>query len=156
MPSKVALIAEAIKDELNGAPGGTFAFGFVAVRRYVPNLDLDSIGEALSVQVVARADNRELLNRGGDCLREIPIDIGVQRRLATGTNPQSEGANAELDAMLALVEQIADFLEPGMVVGVEAKQAVVTRTLVDPLYAPEHLMSNSVFTSIVHLTLKLF
>lgn len=150
--SRATDAAEAVKNLLNADPVVNFGQEFVAVRRYVPNLDLDSVGEELSVQVVARSDRGTALDRVGVTLHDLTVDIGIQKRLTPGTNPQSENANPEIDDLADLAERIADFFKPGT--DVVADGATVVETAIDPIYAPEHLTTHSVFTSIVRLGLK--
>lgn len=149
--SVVADIAEALKETLNGAPGGTFSQEFKAKRVYVPAVKLTDIGTALSVLVVPKTDDRTPLDRGTRTLREVKADIGVQKRLAAGADPFVEAANDEIDGLAALVEEIADFLSAGTQVG----PGTIVGTVVNPIYAPEHLAAHSVFTSVITVTLKL-
>jgi hypothetical protein len=152
--SAAADLAEAIKDALNGETFG-MDFDAAAVRVYLPRVELEQLGDGLSVKVVAKADDRQLLARGGSVMRDIPVDIGVQKRLTTGTDPDTEAANTQLDALVGFVEELADYLRPGTVYTVAAGRGIIVRTTIDPFYVPEHLTQYSVFTSAVAVTLRL-
>jgi hypothetical protein len=145
-----ATIAEALKDFINQAPGGTFSQDFRAKRVYVPAIDPDKLGANLSVLVVARPDTRQLADRGGRHIRDVRIDIGVQKRLSAGLDPFTEEANAEIDALATLAEEVADYARPG----VELGAATIVATVVDPNYIWEHLATRSVFTSVIAVTVK--
>jgi hypothetical protein len=152
--STSADIAESLVTELNEAAGGTFSFDFKAERRYVPAVDLRTLGTGISVLVVPRADGRELLDRGGDIIHDILIDIGIQKKLGSGIDPESADANPEIDAFVAFVEEVAGFLRPGLAATVAKGTAQIRITTIDPLFRPDHLVEKSVLTSVVTVALK--
>ena len=150
--SAVAEIADAVKAALNTAFAGTFT----ATRVYLPRVQLDEMGSAVSVKVVPVGDDRTLETRGGLVRRDIPISVGVQKRLDTGTDPDAETANAQIDTLMELVEDIADALKPGTAFALTGdRRAVVIRTVMEPFPLREHLDQMSVFTSAVVATLRL-
>lgn len=151
--SRATEAAQAVTDLLNDEPAGTWGQTIVVERRYVPVLDLATIGDDLSIQVVPRADRSTGLARAGPQLHDLQIDIGIQKRLEPGTDPQKDTANPELDDLADFAEAVSDFFEPGM--ELTGTRAVVVESTIDPVYAPEHLVSHNVFTSIVRLGLKL-
>lgn len=138
-------IAEAVKDALNAAPVETFSVEFTARRKYLPRVELEAMGDDLFVTVAVKSDDRALVSRGGNVARDVPVDVGVQKKLAAGTNPDLEDANPEIDALVTLVEEIADYLSPGKRLG----NGVALRTTVDPIYSVDHLDQMSVFMSVV-------
>lgn len=150
--SLVIDIAEGVKAVLNAAVAeDAFSLEFEAERIYIPRFDLETATEELSVQVVPRFDDRTLASRGGDVARAIPIDIGFQKKLTTGLDPSDPAANPELDALMDLVEEVADYLKPGT----RIVQRVIVRTTIDPIYIPEHLANASVFTSVITANFKI-
>ena len=99
----------------------------------------------LHVTVVPRGVAKTPLNRSSVSV-EVQVDIGVQKKL-------SQGDNAEVDALLALVEEIAEFFEQRHLVAIPA--AVWVKTEHKPLYAAEHMDELRQFTSVVTLTFRI-
>ena len=130
-------IAEAVKDELNGA---TFSQPFTAQRLYCPQFDLTELSE-LTVSVVPKALLRQAASRlSRQC--EMDIDVAVQQKVTVGEREQ-------LDALMKLTEEVTDHLSRKPMadaIWVKAQQPV--------LYAPEHLSNQHVFTSVITLTYR--
>ncbi len=145
----VSDLADAVRDALNAAPGGTFAEAFEAKRKWLPRVELAKMGTALRVSVVPQADDRSVSSRTG-IGRDIPIDIGVQKKLPPDTDPDSEAANAYIDPLVTLVESMATYLKPGQKLG----NVVIVRTLVDPVCDREQLAQFGIFTSVVSVFFK--
>jgi len=139
MSAHVAVtVAEAVKDALNGH---TFTTAFTAVRTQLPEFKLADMG-TLHVTVVPRSDASEGLTRDRDN-HTIGVDVAVQQRL-------SEVNNTTVDALLALVQEIADFLNRRAM-----GDAIWQTTVNDPVYAPEHLRELRQFTSVLKLSYRL-
>lgn len=149
MSSKVAAVAEAVKTALNLAPDGTFSQTFTAVRKYLPAADLQDLKD-WQVTVVARSGEYSKLSRSAN-QRDVQIDVGLQKKIATTTNPATAGGNPELDAFLQFAEEVADFFKPGAY-----GPGLWLGTKHEPLVDPDHLLTQRVFTSLITLTFKVF
>ena len=151
--SLIADIADAIVAELNAAAGG-FSQSFQAERHYLPLFDLEQMKD-LHVTVVPKGvtvqpAGRTLLQHDYSIGRDrnqhdVQVDVAVQKRFTTGDN-------AELDPLLTLVEEIADFFRLRRLASVPA--AVWVRTEHAPVYAPEHMEQMRQFTSVITLTYR--
>jgi hypothetical protein len=133
-------IADAVVTELNGH---TFSQPFTAQRFYRPVFDLAEMS-VLHVSVVPRGMTIERLDRSRN-QHDMQIDIAVQKKCQTCDN-------AELDALMALVEEIADFFRLRRLTAYP--NAVWVRTENVPVYAPEHLEEYRQFTSVLTLTFR--
>jgi len=134
-------IPQAVTAELNA---GSFSLPFSAVRAYVPEASLEEMA-GVHVTVVPSGMVKTPLNRSS-LVAEVQVDIGVQKKLSTVDN-------AESDALLALVEEIADYFEQRHLVSIPG--AVWVKTEHKPLYAAEHMDEYRQFTSVVTLTFRL-
>jgi hypothetical protein len=136
--SLAADIAVAVVGELNG---GTFSQSFTAVRTYLPVYDLAEMAD-LHVTVVPKGVTSQVASRDASQL-EISIDIAVQKKLL------SSGAadTAEIDVLMDLCEEIADFLRQRRLAAFPA--AAWVRTDHVAIYSPEHLEQLRQFTSVM-------
>ena len=134
-------IPQAVTAELNAA---TLSMPFTAVRAYAPEASLEDMAD-LRVTVVPRGVTKTPLNRSA-LAYEVQVDIGVQKKLA------GQG-NAEIDALLSLVEEIAEFFEQRHLTAIP--DAVWVKTEHKPLYAAEHMDELRQFTSVVTLTFRI-
>jgi len=139
-------IAAAVVAELNGSEGpkfGTPPAGLNAERAYRPTFDLADMKD-LHVTVVPRGVELQGASRSM-VQADVQIDIGVQRKLAAADN-------AEIDALMALAEQIGDFFRTHRLAG--APDASWVRTENVPIYSPEHLDQLRQFTSVLTVTFR--
>ncbi len=144
--SLVTEIADAVAAELNAAAPGTFSESFTAVRKVLPVHELKDLVD-LKVTVVPKAVEITGSTRAASQY-EITVDIGVQRKLAPG--------NTDLDAAVTtlgtLVDQIAEYLRRRPLA--TAPWASWISLANDPVYAPEHLLEQRVFTSVLTVTYR--
>ena len=133
-------IADAVVAELNSH---TFSQPFTAQRFYRPVFDLGEM-QTLHVSVVPKGVTIERADRSRNQY-DFAIDVAVQQKFQTGDN-------AELDALMALVEEIADFFRLRRLTAYQ--DAVWVRTDNVPVYAPEHLEELRQFTSVLTLTFR--
>jgi hypothetical protein len=139
--SVVVDIADKVVEELNA---GSFSQPFTAERAYLPCYALEDVKD-LRVTVVPKAVDIQAATRTSN-QQDIEIDVAVQQKLTAADN-------AEIDPLLALVEELADhfrfkrFASP---------DAVWIRTRNEPVYAQEHLDRFRVFTSLLTLTFRTF
>jgi hypothetical protein len=136
-------IADAVTAELNAAPAGTFDPAITAVRRVLPEFDLADLA-GLKVSVVPKALEITGSTRSTSQY-EIAVDIGVQKKLG-------KDLDAEVAALGTLMDQIADYLRRRPLTA--APFAAWVRTQNDPVYAPEHLAAQRVFTSVLTVTYR--
>ncbi|HUT57738.1 MAG TPA: hypothetical protein VNA25_07785, partial [Phycisphaerae bacterium] len=116
-------IADAMVAALNG-----YAFGqaFTAVRAYVPTFELKDMKD-LHVTVVPKGMEVSIAGRGYFAT-DVQIDVAVQKRLATADN-------AEIDALMGVVQEIAEFLRRQE----RFASAAWIKTENLPIYSAEHL-----------------
>jgi len=136
-------IADAVVAELNSPPPGTFAQAFTAARHYRPQFDLAEL-KTLRVSVVPRKVEITSLMRSAN-QNDVSVDVAVQKKV-------SPDDTAELDALMALVEQIADYFRLRRLTAVPT--ALWTKTENVPVYSPEHLEQKQVFTSVLTFTFR--
>ena len=134
----IADIAEAVVTALNGH---TFSQPFTAARAYRPVFDLKDMTD-LHVTVVPKGVELTTAGRGL-AQSDVPIDIGVQKKLAAGDN-------AEIDSLVGLVQEIAEFVRATGRFG----EAAWVKTENTPIYSQEHLAELRQFTSVLTLTLR--
>ena len=142
--SLIITIADAVVTELNGAPVGTFAQTFTAARHYRPQFDLTEL-KTVRVSVVPKAISITGLMRNAN-QHDVSIDVAVQKKV----NPTDA---AELDGLMLLTEQIADFFRLRRLTALP--EALWTRADNVPVYSPEHLETKQVFTSVLTLTFRI-
>jgi len=133
-------IADAVVTELND---GDFSQEFTAVRQYRPEFELPEMKE-LHVTVVPKGVTITSLGRGVN-QHDYQIDVAVQKKLTT------EDA-AELDPLMALVEEIADFFRLRRLASYT--DAAWVKTENDPVYSQEHLGEMRQLTSVLTLTFR--
>lgn len=141
--SLVTAIADAVVADLNGAAAGTFAQTFVAARHYRPQFDLADL-KTLRVSVVPKGIAITGLMRSAN-QHDVSVDVAVQKKV----NPADA---AELDGLMTLVEQIADYFRLRRLTALPT--ALWTKTDNVPVYAPEHLEQKQVFTSVLTFTFR--
>jgi hypothetical protein len=141
--SLITTIADALVMELNDAPAGTFAQAFTASRHYRPQFDLAEL-KTLRVSVVPKGIAVTGLMRNAN-QHDVSIDVAVQKKV-------SPDDAAELDGLMTLVEQIADFFRLRRLWALP--EALWTQTQNVPVYSPEHLETKQVFTSVLTFTYR--
>ncbi len=141
--SLITTIADAVVTELNAAPAGTFAQAFTAARHYRPQFDLADL-KTVRVSVVPKGIGITGLMRNAN-QHDVAIDVAVQKKVNTADA-------AELDGLMLLTEQIADFFRLRRLSALP--EALWTKTDNVPVYSPEHLETKQVFTSVLTLTFR--
>ena len=141
--SLVIDIADAVTTELNVAPEGTFSLALVAVRKVLPVYELAELTD-LKVTVVPK---RMQISGGTRAASqyEISVDIGVQKKL-------SSDMETEVTALGTLVDQIIDYLRQRPLSAMPGVSWL--NTVNEPVYAPEHLAEQRVFTSVLTVTYR--
>ena len=138
--SVITDIAEAVKDELNGHD---FSQEFEAVRLYQPLFELPEM-KTLHVTVVPRGVDMQVSARTL-VQHDYGIDVAVQKKF------EADDA-VELDPLMALVEEIADFFRLRRLDAVPA--AIWVKTENKPVYSQEHMQQFRQFTSVITLTFR--
>jgi hypothetical protein len=131
-------IADAVVAALNGR---TFSQPVTAERAYRAAFDLQEMKD-LHVTVVPKGVELTTAGRGL-AQSDMQIDIGVQKKLATGDD-------AEIDELMGLVQEIAEFIRAMRQFG----DAGWVKTENTPIYSQEHLGELRQFTSVLTLTLR--
>lgn len=145
MASAAVLLADAVRDELNTAPEGTFSKSFSATREYVVEYRVDGLNE-IRVPVVPREVEVELESRAAD-RHEYQVDVGVLSR-ADLNDPDG------IDGLMDLVQEIADHLRRTVFSLTGNVTAVWSGIANDPLFSPRHLREEGVFLSVLTLTYR--
>jgi hypothetical protein len=138
--STVIDVADAVVASLNA---GSFALPFTAARKYVPAVELSDLAD-LNVTVVPKSAEITTATRTSSYF-DCTIDIGIQQKV----NPNEP---AELDALADLAEQIVDHLRLSPLDALP--EAVWLSIANEPVFAPEHLDQQRVFTSVVSVTYR--
>jgi hypothetical protein len=144
--SLITDIADAVVTELNAAPvppATGFAQTFTAARAYRPQFDLPDL-KTLKVTVVPKGIEIINVTRHAN-QNDVSVDIAVQKKV----NPTD---TTDMDALMTLVEQIADFFRLRRMTAFPT--ALWTKTDNVPVYSPEHLEQKQVFTSVLTLTFR--
>jgi len=131
-------VAQAVTDALNA---NEFTVTFTAQRAALPAFTLEEMKD-LHVTVVPREVASSVLDRTRD-EQEVKVDVAVQKKVASADV-------AEVDALLALVQEISDFLNRKAM-----GDAAWKKTENKPVYAPEHLREKQQFTSVLTVTYRL-
>ena len=131
-------IADALVAELNA---GNFSQEFTACRHNLASFDLKDMKD-LHVTVVPKGMEMTTAGRGL-AQDDVQIDVAVQKKLTAADNN-------EIDELMGLVEQIAEFVRAK---GKFADAAWV-RTENVPIYSQEHLGELRQFTSVLTLTFR--
>lgn len=139
--SVVVDIADKVVSELNA---GTFSQSFTAERAYLPCYALEDVKD-LRITVVPKGVEIQIKDRSST-QDDVGIDIAVQQKLTAADN-------AEIDPLLALVQEVADSLRFKRFT---APDAVWVGTRNEPVYAQEHLDRFRVFTSLLTFTFRVF
>jgi hypothetical protein len=141
MPATIVQIADAVVAQLNAT---SFSQPLQAERHYQPVFELSEMTE-LRVSVVPRGVASKALDRNRDSF-DYRIDVAVQRKV--------EPTQGNLDALMELVEEIADHFRSEPLAGYP--QARCTEVENSPVYAPEHLDEFRQFTSVLTLTFRVW
>ena len=141
-------VADALVTLLNAAPvppATGFTPTFTAERAYRPQFDLEEL-QTLRVSVVPKAIEIQTLGRRAN-QHDISIDVAVQQKVDVADS-------AALDTLMALVQQIADFVRLRRIDLAGGSSAVWIKTDNTPIYSPEHLETKQVFTSVLTFTFR--
>jgi hypothetical protein len=141
MPATILAIADAVTVQLNATP---FSQPLTAERHYQPRFELSEMTE-LKVSVVPRSLASKALDRSRDSFDYL-IDVAVQKK--------TDMSQASLDALMAMVEEIADHFRRQPLAGFP--QARCTEVENAPVYAAEHLEEFRQFTSVITLTYRVW
>jgi len=136
-------IADAVAAEINAAADGTFSQVVDAQRQVLPARELSEL-TTLKVTVVPKAIEISGSTRSVSQY-DVAIDIGVQKKLG-------KDLDVEVSPLMTLVDEIAEYLRKRQLAA--APYAAWVRTANDPVYVPEHLASQRVFTSLLTVTYR--
>jgi len=138
--STIIQIADTVVTELNA---GTFSQPLTAARHYVPSFELKDMND-LRVSVVPKGMVVTPLDRSRNT-HDAQIDLAVQKKFATGDA-------AEIDPLVTLVEEIADFFRLRRLDSFRGAHWIKTEH--NPIYAQDHWEEMRQFTSVVTLTFR--
>ena len=141
MDSTVIQLADAVTAVLTGAP---ISQPIEAVRLHKPDYTLDELA-GLRVAVEPGTVGFELVNRSSVQSRDYAVTVGVAQKVDTGDREA-------VDALLALAEEILEFLARTTLDAISARPVEVAWT---PL-ASEQFDQQGVFLSIITVNYRLF
>ena len=130
--------ADAVVAALNGHE---FSQSFTAQREYRVEYNLKDMKDQ-RVTVVPKAVEMTTAGRGL-AQNDIQLDLAVQKKLTAGDNP-------EIDALMGLVQEIAEFVRATGRFG----DAMWVRAENTPIYSQEHMGEMRLFTSVLTVTLR--
>lgn len=139
MASTMLTLCDAIKSELNAAD---LSLTFTAIRTYRPRWSLQDLQE-LRVAVIPMAV-QAVFGEGtrGAQLYRYQLGIALQKKFDHETN-------AELDTYVVLVEELIDQFREGR--SLDNTAFVCKQIEAEPLFFPEHLDQDRIFTSVVQM-----
>ena len=138
--SRIADIADAVVAELNA---GSFSETLGVERAYQPTFDLKDMKD-LHVTVVPKSVTTAPASRADDQI-DFAIDIGIQKKLGSD-------AKAEADALMALVSEIAAFLNRRPLTAMP--DVVWVSAVNEPIFSPDHFEQLRQFTSVLTVTYR--
>lgn len=139
--STIVAIADAVTAHINA---GAFSQPVNAQRLFQPAFTLEDLKD-LRVSVVPRSTTIAAASRDSSTY-ECVIDVGVQKKVP----PENE--SAEIDALLGLVEEIADHLRLERLPG--APEAAWVSIAHEPVVSSESLEQHRVFTSVLSVVYR--
>lgn len=137
MPS-VTAIADGLVEQLSDMEFGE-GVDPVVVRAYFPNRDRDQLA-ALTLTVMPRGMEIEVIGRPSELQKDVTLDIGVQRRIESGDEAAIESGVSVVEAIAAALPGTSpDGVADATCIGVE----------IDPMVSQDHATNLRVFTGIV-------
>ena len=133
-------IADAVVAEL---ASGSFSQSISPQRLVLPEFDLAALAD-LRITVVPKAVEISAASRVAS-QHDVQIDIGIQKKLG-------KDLDAEVPVLCELVDEIAAFLKRRPLQA--TPHAMWVRSANEPIYAPEHLAEQRVFTSVLTVTYR--
>ena len=134
-------VADAVVAELNAA---SLSLPLTAERHYVPSFELQEMQD-LHVTVVPKGVVITKSDRSRNT-NDAQIDVAVQKKFETGDA-------AEIDPLVNLVEEIADFFRLRRLTAYPNAHWIKTEHA--PIYAQEHWDELRQFTSVLTLTFRI-
>jgi hypothetical protein len=141
-------VADAVVAALNATPqppATGFGQTFAAARAYRPQFDLAEL-KTLRVSVVPKAIEITSMGRRSN-QNDVSVDVAVQQKV-------DPADSAMLDALMLLVQQVADYLRLRRIDLSDGASAMWVKTENQPIYSPDHLETKQVFTSVLTFTFR--
>jgi hypothetical protein len=145
--SQLAALAEQIKlDLIAASAANAFVMPLKSVtRKYYVAQKVDDLDDGAHVTIGHSADDGERADNGGLFQRDLILQIAVRSKI------KIEYPTTELDNLLKLVEQLADYYVDRIPTG--RSEAMMAVDMV-ALYDPDDLQNHKVFTSVFALTFR--
>jgi len=140
--STIITVAELVAAYLESL---TLSQSFTVARSYQPEYELPDLDD-LTVTVVPATAERAMISRGADEF-SIDVECGIVQRITAGDS-------AELDALMALVEELADAFR-ALRLGTTTV-AVCVNMKNAPVYDPDVLREEHLFTSLITFTFVVY
>lgn len=139
--SVITNIADSIVAELNAA---TLSLPVTAERHYVPSFPLKDMKE-LHVSVVPKGISISKSDRTRNT-HDVQVDVAIQKKF-------DQGDAVEIDPLMDLVEEIADFFRLRRLDSYPAAHWIRTEHV--PIYSQEHWDEMRQFTSVLTFTYRI-
>jgi len=151
MASAAVQVAMAAVERLEA---GTFSQPIAPRRVWRLDQELKDVEEMLVVVLpVGRTQQRASRSESE---RDCTVEVGVLKKIAT-RGDSGEGTDvAEVDALLAFVEELGDWLMDGVLELAGGERAGVVVLENEPLLNREALEQDGVFSSVMRLTYRLY
>jgi len=133
-------IADAIVTELQNA---AFSEPLAVSRRVLPEYELPELKD-LTVTVVPKSVQITNITRQSSSF-DVSVDIGIQQKIGRDTD-------TDVQRLSGVVTEIVSYLNRRSLAGLPAVQFKSIAN--EPVYVPEHLSENRLFTSVLTLTYK--
>ncbi len=144
MSSYIGDIADAVASALTAAG---LSQSFTAERVYLPEREFknetDLVVEVFARQAQYTRQSRNLMSA------EIEIDVMFWKHMEIGTDATAETANAELDALMQLGEEIVAFLSDVDRRYANARASAQSVPEFDPIYDFEKIRENRTFVGLI-------
>ena len=145
--AKIILIADGVTAALNLAD---FSQEFEAERGYRPGYELPDLSTLKVLVVPKDIAPSPAGNTRGARQHNYRIDVGILKKLSADEATDK----AELDALMALVQEIAKDLEGKRMLAGEGDDGKWITTENVPVFIPDHLEQYRQFTSVLTLTYR--
>lgn len=142
--STISEIAAGVVEELNaGVAAAAFSQTFEAARAYIASFEPEKFA-VLTVTVVPR-DLAVTAETRAQSRHDYRVDVGVQKKVSDDL--------AEVDELMTLMEELADYLERRKLTSVAG--ALWLGTANEPVYDPALLHEDRLFTSVLMLSYRM-
>jgi hypothetical protein len=125
---------------------GTYSQPIAPARKYLANYEIKDLDGTVVVTVIPRNSASSIASRT-TCQYDHTLDLAVQNKIS--------GSDEDLDALMALVDDIERSLQLQTLTTASGKIAKWTATSSEAAYDLKHLEEKRVFTSVMSVTYRI-